>query len=50
MTNLDNYQEMYQDYLETLDKSIEIKSEDIKKINIFKKLIVMIVDFLSPLL
>lgn len=50
MTNIPNYNEMYRDYIETMEKSQEIKKEDVKKINIFKKLIVLIVDFFSPLL
>ena len=50
MLNLDIYDNLKNDFINVMNASQEKKIEDVKKVNIFKRLIVLIFDFFSPLL
>ena len=50
MYNVKAIEEMYKDFQETLEKSEEIKIENVKKENIIKRIFLAFLRFFSPLL
>ena len=50
MYNVSIYQEMYDDFMETLEKSEEISLEKAKKLNRYNRLFVYLIELFAPLL